>query len=111
MDKNYLHAGASTARSYFSQAVAERIICCSLSLKEGPTVYVYRMFSKLPVRPILLFEDLPFTQYLVAIQLDRTSGNHAFSLGNGSNHQKATEILWMMNPMQKRWDFTHPSPH
>jgi hypothetical protein len=40
MDKNYLHAGASTARSYFSQAVAERIICCSLSLKEGPTVNV-----------------------------------------------------------------------
>jgi hypothetical protein len=40
MDKNYLHAGASTARSYFSQAVAERIICCSLSLKEGSTVNV-----------------------------------------------------------------------
>jgi hypothetical protein len=53
MDKNYLHAGASTARSYFSQAVAERIICCSLTLKEGPTVNVQRIFSKLAVRPIL----------------------------------------------------------
>jgi hypothetical protein len=34
MDKNYLHAGASTARSYFSQAVAEGSFAAVCSSKK-----------------------------------------------------------------------------